>query len=79
MEGGGIKQPQVFRQKNLSLNSVQGCTLFNSAMDGGGFHTEPSFLFSCPRLLGRIPLKLVDENVLRMYVFIRRLLYNIPS
>ena len=35
MDGGGVIQKQVFRQKNLPLNSVHGRTLFNSAMDGG--------------------------------------------
>ena len=35
-DGGGSMQQQVFREKNLSLNSVQGRTLFNSGMDAAG-------------------------------------------
>ena len=31
MEGGGSTQQRVFRQKNSTLNSVHGGTLFNSA------------------------------------------------
>ena len=43
MDGGGANQKQVFRQKNLPLNSVHGRTLFNSAMDGGGIIQKQVF------------------------------------
>ena len=39
MNGGGSMQQQVFREKNLSLNSVHGRTLFNGLFPlfiGGG-------------------------------------------
>ena len=35
-DGGDSTQQQVFREKNLSLNSVHGRTLFTPAKDGGG-------------------------------------------
>ena len=40
-DGGGSMQQQVFREKNLSLNSVQGCTLFNSGKDCRGGEAVP--------------------------------------
>ena len=47
-DGGGSMQQQVFREKNLSLNSVHGRTLFNRLfplfIGGGGACAEGMFL-----------------------------------